>query len=70
MFRCTCCGRWTVEVITDLVGRDGRRVPQFYRVKYDGRLHEEYLTWEALERELSEFGVLEYLTEVDDRKAA
>jgi len=61
MLRCTCCGRWTVEVITDLAGRR-----PFWRVRKDGRTWDEYLTLTALERDLTEQGVYEYLTEVAD----
>ena len=71
MFRCTCCGRWTVEVIAldRGAGRGGLSV--FYRVYRDGRIFDEYLTHEALERELTEQGIFEYLAEVPEvRKAA
>lgn len=67
MLRCTCCGRWTVEVITDLDRRHtGRRGQPFYRVTFAGRLWDEYLTLAAAEAALAEQGVLEYLAEVPE----
>lgn len=61
MLRCTCCGRWTVEVIADLAGR-----APFVRVRRAGVVWDEYLTWPAAEDELAAQGVLEYLAEVPD----
>jgi hypothetical protein len=62
MLRCTCCGRWTVEAVT--LVRDRRHT--FYRVRRDGVMWDEYLTTAALETELTEQGVFEYLAEVSE----
>jgi hypothetical protein len=72
MFRCTCCGRWTVEVMALDRGRGRGRggLSVFYRTYRDGRIFEEYLTHDALERELTEQGIFEYLVEVPDVRNA
>jgi len=63
MLRCTCCGRWTVETVTLL---RGQRRQTFYRLRRDGVTWDEYLTLAALETELDEQGVLEYLVDVPE----
>jgi hypothetical protein len=66
MFRCTCCGRWTVDVIALDRGRGRGGLSVFYRAYRDGRIFEEYLTHDALERELTDQGIFEYLVEAPD----
>lgn len=60
--RCTCCGRWTVEVIVVTVPRYGER--QRIRIKSGPYLVGDYASADEVAKVLREAGVLEQMADV------